>query len=179
MRIRSILFVCCLVSLGSASVATARRTPADVVAANDNRRPAGRLEKGVLTVQLEARKATWYPEGVRGVGLPLHVWAERGKAPQNPGPLIRARSGTTVSVSIHNSLSKPLTVFGLGAARGKGDSVVIAANADRDVRFTAGEPGTYYYFGKTGSDPNDFRSMDDTQLNGAIVIDPAGNGPAP
>ena len=40
------------------------------------------------------------------------------------------------------------------------------------MRFTAGEPGTYYYFGKTGPDPNDFRSMDDTQLNGAIVIDP-------
>jgi FtsP/CotA-like multicopper oxidase with cupredoxin domain len=82
-----------------------------------------------------------------------------------------------VSVSIHNSLPKPLSVFGLGASRGKADSVVIAPNATRDVRFTASEPGTYYYFGKTGPDPNDFRSMDDTQLNGAIVIDPPGSAP--
>jgi FtsP/CotA-like multicopper oxidase with cupredoxin domain len=161
------------------SAATGRRRVADVVTPNDNRHAAGRLRDGALSVSLEARKATWYPEGSRGVGLPLHVWAEPGKAPQNPGPLIRVRSGTIVNVSIRNSLAKPLTVFGLGGTRGKGDSVVIAPSAVREVRFTAGEPGTYYYFGKTGPDPNDFRSMDDTQLNGALVIDPPGTGRVP
>src|SRR5687768_13436229 len=148
---------------------------AATISINDNRWPAGRLENGVLTVRLEARNGIWYPEGPRGVGLPVAAFAEDGGTLQNPGPLIRVPAGTEVRVTLRNSLAKPLTVFGLGPRRGlAGDTVRVEPGGEREVRFTANEPGTYYYAGKTGRAPILGRSTEDTQLNGAIVVDPPG-----
>jgi len=84
---------------------------ADTVAPNDNRRAAGTLEKGVLTVSLDARMGRWYPEGEGGRALDVAAFGEEGKALSNPGPLIRVTVGTTVSATIHNRLDKPLTGF--------------------------------------------------------------------
>ena len=146
---------------------------AATISINDNRWPAGRLENGVLTVRLEARNGIWYPEGSRGVGLPVAAFAEDGGALQNPGPLIRVPAGTEVRITLRNSLDKPMTVFGLGATRGLGgDSVHIEPKSVREVRFKATDPGTYYYAGKTGRAPILGRSTEDSQLNGAIVVDP-------
>ena len=75
---------------------------------SDNRRPAGRLEGNVLTVRLEARPGMWYPEGPRGLGLPVAAFAEEGKAAQNPGPLVRVRVGAEVRAFVRNSLTKPV-----------------------------------------------------------------------
>src|SRR5690348_16075582 len=70
--------------------------PGEVVAPNDNRRPAGTLSAGVLTVHLEARAGAWYPEGPQGKRLDVVGFAELGKALQNPGPLVRVTVGTQV-----------------------------------------------------------------------------------
>ena len=146
---------------------------AATISINDNRWPAGRLENGVLTLRLEARNGVWYPEGPRGVGLPVAAFAEDGGPLQNPGPLVRVPAGTEVRITLENALEKPLTVFGLGATRGiRGDSVVIEPQSVREVRFKATDPGTYYYAGKTGRAPILGRSTEDSQLNGAIVVDP-------
>ena len=151
-----------------------------IIAINDNRKPAGQLDGGVLTVRLDARSGTWYPEGKRGMGLPVAAFAEEGKAPQNPGPLVRVRAGTEVRAFVRNSLDKPLTLFGFGAQRGiAADSVVVEPGAVREVRFRATEPGTYYYAGKTSRSPVFGRTGEDSQLNGAIVVDPAGTAPVP
>ena len=145
------------------------------VSINDNRWPAGQFENGILTVKLDARNGMWYPEGPDGPGLPVAAFAEAGGLLQNPGPLIRVPAGTDVRVILRNCLEKPLTVYGLGARRGiAGDSIRLEPDGVREVRFRASDPGTYYYAGRTGQAPVLGRSTEDTQLNGAIIVDPPG-----
>ena len=145
---------------------------------SDNRQPAGRLERGVLTVRLEAKTGVWYPDGRSGIGLPVAAFAEEGKALQNPGPLVRVPAGTEVHAFVRNSLQKPLTMFGLGAKRGiAADSFVVEPGAVREVRFVAGEPGTFYYAGRTSKASVFGRTGDDSQLNGPIVVDSTGAVP--
>jgi len=145
------------------------------ISINDNRWPAGQFENGILTVKLEARNGMWYPEGPGGPGLPVAAFAEAGGLLQNPGPLIRVPAGTDVRVILRNCLEQPLTVFGLGARRGiAGDSIRLEPGSVREVTFRPTEPGTYYYAGKTGRAPVLGRSTEDTQLNGAIIVDPPG-----
>ncbi len=150
------------------------RTALPTIEANDNRRPAGTRHGNVQSVRLEARTGMWYPEGPLSRGLEVAAWAEPGKPLQNPGPLIRVPEGTEVRVSLSNTLSRRLTVFGLGASRGLADSVVLDPGAEREVRFTATAPGTYYYTAKSVPGPLGARLPEDAELNGAIVVDPTG-----
>jgi manganese oxidase len=114
----------------------------------------------------------WYPEGPKGLGLPVAAFAEEGQPLQNPGPLIRVPVGTEVRVTLRNSLAKPLMVFGLGEQRGiASDSNGVEPGAVREVRFRATTPGTFYYAGKTSKGRVLGRGGDDSQLNGAIVVD--------
>lgn len=81
---------------------------------NDNRAPAGLLRDGVLTLHLEAREARWYPDGEGAPSIVMQFFAEAGKEPQNPGPLIRVAAGTTIRVSVRNSLhDSTLVIYGL------------------------------------------------------------------
>ena len=75
-----------------------------VATVNDNRTPAGVLRNGVLTLHLEMRQANWYPDEDRKTRLLVSAFAEEGRAPQIPGPLVRIPVGTEVSVTIRNSL---------------------------------------------------------------------------
>ena len=93
-----------------------RAAPA-IIGANDNRRPAGTLRNGVLTVSLEARLGAWYPEGPNGTELTTAAFGEPGRPLQNPGPLIRVPVGTVVRATLRNALAEPMTVFGFGLAR--------------------------------------------------------------
>lgn len=170
-----------LLALGSggcAPAATPELSPTHI-AANDNRRPGGRLENDTLRIRLEARAGRWQPEGERGRSLDVAAWAEEGQPMQNPGPLIRVPQGTEVRASLRNTLTKPLTVYGFGLTRGTTDSVTLEPGASREVSFRATTPGTYYYAGKTAAGPLAARLDEDTQLNGVIVVDPAGAPRAP
>jgi FtsP/CotA-like multicopper oxidase with cupredoxin domain len=138
---------------------------------NDNRHSAGVLNGHVLTVRLEARNGTWFPEGPKGHGIATAAFAEEGKPLQTPGPLIRVPVGTEVHASVRNTFDRALTLYGFGAKRGKADSVVIPPKASRDVRFMANAPGTYYYAAHAALDPFGGRLPDDTQLGGAIIVD--------
>jgi FtsP/CotA-like multicopper oxidase with cupredoxin domain len=142
------------------------------IAPNDNRQAAGSLSDGVLTVRLEARAGMFYPESPEGVGVPAFAWSEVGGPLQTPGPLIRVKVGTTVKASIHNALTKPLTVYGLARERGFKDSLVIAPDSTAEAEFVATSPGTYYYAGQTVPGPLQARFEEDGQMNGAIVVDP-------
>lgn len=75
----------------------------ETMAANDGRRAAGTPANGVLTVHLEARMGTWYPEGPLGVGVETAGWSEVGRPLENPGPAIRVTAGTVVKASLHNA----------------------------------------------------------------------------
>jgi manganese oxidase len=142
------------------------------IATSDNRHPAGRLEHGVLTVHLEARNGTWYPEGTKGMGLRVAAWAEEGKLLQNPGPLIRVPAGTEIRATVRNALpDRAMTVYGFGDRQAAPpDSFRLASGEAREVRFRAPAPGTYYYGATTGAQPFLLRRRDDSQLNGAIVV---------
>ena len=146
----------------------------ETIAANDNQQPAGTFANGVRTVKLEARVGRWYPEGEHGFSVETAAFAEVGKPLLTPGPAIRVSVGTVVKASIHNALAKPLTVYGFAAVRGKKDGVVLAPGATRDLEFTATTPGTFYYAGQTVPGPLIARIDEDGQLNGAIIVDPAG-----
>jgi FtsP/CotA-like multicopper oxidase with cupredoxin domain len=147
---------------------------------NDNRLSAGTLEGNVLTVRLEAKNGAWYPEGPNGMSLPVAAFGEEGKPLQNPGPVIRIRAGMEVRAFVRNSLEKPLTLFGLPAPRGNtGDSVIVAPGEVREMRFRPMFAGTFYYAGQTGKSRLFGRLQEDSQLNGAIIVDPPGTAPVP
>ena len=153
--------------------------PLPRIAANDNRAPAGHESRGVLRLDLEARLGRWYPQAERGPSEPIEAFAERGHRPLVPGPLVRVRAGTRIEISLRNALaSKTLVVYGLHERPGSPhDTIQIAPGAVREVRFTAGEPGTYFYWGSTTGDDIDTRKGIDSQLSGAIIVDSASSTP--
>ena len=162
-----------LVAGFSAAPPAARITP------NDNRRPAGTLKNGVLTITLEAREGEWRPEGDQGRAIPIAAWGEPGKELLAPGPLIRVPAGTEVRATLRNTLDKPLSVIGFGKTRGLSDSILVPARGSRDVKFSATTPGTYYYAARSGSQIFDLRLEKDMALVGAIVVDPPSAPPPP
>ena len=149
-------------------------------AINDNRRAAGVVRDGVLTLRLDTRQADWHPDGDNAPGASVPAFGEEGKAPSIPGPLIRVSAGTVVALTVRNSLDRTLTIRGLhdrGLPTGAAptvDAVVLAPGEVRALRFTLAAPGTYYYYGATKGQTVDWRVGDDAQLSGAIVVDPAG-----
>jgi manganese oxidase len=151
---------------------------AEQIAPNDNTHRAGHLEKGVLTVALEARNGEWHPEEGDGPTYAVAAFSVAGGALQNPGPVLRAPVGTELRVTMHNALAVPMWLYGLGEHRGYADSVQIAAGETREMRFRATKPGISYYAGSTTSIPVGDRATDDSQLNGVIVIDPPGTVPS-
>jgi FtsP/CotA-like multicopper oxidase with cupredoxin domain len=157
------------------------RRPVERVTPNDNRVPAGQLTNGVLRLRLEARLGQWYPDGYEGSSLVLPMFAEAGKPPLNPGPLIRVTSGTTIRVSIRNTLGdSTLVVYGLMTRPGSAsDTVQVRPGGTRELSFTAGTPGTYFYWGTTTHQSVADRAGIDTQLHGALIIDPPGRAPPP
>ena len=100
----------------------------------------------MLTVALEAREGTWYPDGPDGPGLVMPMFAQAGRQLQNPGPLIRGPAGTAIHVSIRNALrDSALIVYGLHTRpSGVGDTVEVPAGATRGLSFVSGAPGTYF-----------------------------------
>lgn len=147
---------------------------AERIAPNDNRRAAGRLRDGVLTVRLTARTGIWAPEGADGPQLTVAAFAEDGRELQTPGPLLRAPVGTEIRAVVRNSLDKTLWLHGMGPARGLQDSTAIPPGESREFRFSLTEPGTFYYVGRTIAGPVFGRIGDDSQLNGVIIADPTG-----
>ncbi len=145
------------------------------ITANDNRAPAGQLRGGVLTIELEARTGIWYPEEKEGPGLEVQAFAEEGKPPQIPGPLIRVPEGTEIHVRVRNSIANAtLEIHGLHTRPGdRKDTTRLTAGSTREVRFKAGSPGTYYYWGSTTGAPEIRERLSrESQLSGAFIVDP-------
>src|SRR6476659_8396311 len=166
------------VTFSSSTVAYAGPTSgADRIQANSNHAPAGGLADGVLTINLDVREGEWFPEDEPGPSVKIFALAERGKPAQIPGPLIRVRTGTTIHASVHNALAKEVVMHGLHSRPGKADDVIhIPPGETRDATFPAGEPGAYYYWANAGGDTYNGRPYkEDSQLNGALIVDPQGS----
>ncbi len=151
---------------------------APTVAINDNRTPAGSRSAGVLTLALDVIESGWKPEGNEDPEVPVYAFAEPGKTPLVPGPLIRAPEGTEVRLLLHSRVNKTLVVGGLrpGAAMSP-DTVQLGAGATRELRYQLRTPGSYMYWGAFAGTSWDERLWLDSQLNGAIVVDPVGGSP--
>lgn len=148
------------------------------VVPNDNRIPAGRMAGDTLELDLEVRMAVWYPEADSGPGVEVAAFAEAGKPPTIPAPLIRVREGTTIRLRVRNLLGDSvLTVHGLFThPAAEGDSIVLPVGGGAERTFAAGAPGTYLYFALPGShriDVDDERQ----QMGGALIVDPAEGSP--
>lgn len=152
-------------------------SPPERLQANSNQVPAGVLANGVLTIDLEAREGEWFPEDERGPSVKVFALGERGKVGQVPGPLIRVRANTQIRVRLHNLLSVELVMHGMHPRPGKEDDTLkVAPGKTGNVSFQAGEPGAYYYWATAGGDTLSGRPYkEDSQLNGAFIIDPPGN----
>jgi FtsP/CotA-like multicopper oxidase with cupredoxin domain len=129
------------------------------------------LRDGVLALKLVARPVAWRPDGPTRCALSVHAFAEEGKAPQIPGPLIRVSAGTEVRATVRNALANAIWVRGLQDHGSLAmDSVEVAPGASREFRFVASTPGAWYYWGGTISAslpvPDAYG-----QLTGALVVD--------
>ncbi len=144
------------------------------ISANDNRRPAGTLRDGKLELKLDVVNGDWFPEAESGPSIVMQAFAEEGRAPEIPGPMIRVVEGTEIHVTIHNSLpDSEVVVHGLHTRPATTDDILkIPPGATREATFLAGAPGTYFYWGTTAKKPLAFRVGKDSQLSGAIIVDP-------
>src|SRR5208282_3225449 len=164
--------VACLLS----ALALAQVSAADEILANQNRIPAGKLENGVLNVQLELRTGAWRAEADDGPQLFVQAFGEAGRPSQIPGPLLRMPVGTTVHVTVTNKLEEKATVYGLNTRPGDAKAgIALAPDESRDLSFAAGAPGTYFYWARTTSPEALAQPIyADAYLSGAYIVDPAG-----
>jgi FtsP/CotA-like multicopper oxidase with cupredoxin domain len=148
---------------------------------NDNRVPAGRFHDDTLELRLEVRMATWRPEADSGPAIEVAAFAEPGRAPEIPAPLIRLPAGSIVVASVQNLLTdSTIAVHGLIThPAAEHDSLILHPGESKMVTFAAGEPGTYAYWATLGTSLHR-RGQDPEreQLVGAFIVDPPG-GPTP
>jgi FtsP/CotA-like multicopper oxidase with cupredoxin domain len=146
---------------------------------NQNRTPAGRLSNGVLTLALDVVEAAWQPEGADDPVVRVLALAEPGKAPEIPGPLVRAPAGTAVHLTLRNRSDSALMFGGFRLPlKIADDTLHIAAGATRELTFRLDSVGTFFYWGVLKG-LRGWRSRDwlDSQLTGALVVDPVGTPP--
>src|SRR5215468_11200669 len=137
--------------------------------ANQNHAPAGDLRNGVLTIHLDVGKGNWHPEAENGMAISVFAFGEAGHPLQNPGPLIRVPRGTEIEASLHNSLSVPVDVHGLGTSP---DALVhVVPQATEQVKFVASTAGLFFYWGATEGESLIQRHGVDAELTGALVVD--------
>jgi FtsP/CotA-like multicopper oxidase with cupredoxin domain len=145
------------------------------IVANDNRTPAGKIQNGILELRLELREGVWYPEDEAGGHRDGYAFAEEGKPPQSSGPLIRVPEGTRIHILVRNALPLPVKIYGLHSHPGDPkNSLSLASGETRELKFLAGNPGAYPYWGTTSDTGLAGRRGAETLLSGAIVIDPPG-----
>jgi FtsP/CotA-like multicopper oxidase with cupredoxin domain len=153
----------------------------DQILPNDNQVSAGRMRGDTLTLDLEVRMGIWRPEADTGPAIEVAAFAERGKALQIPGPLIRVKTGTVIVARITNALSdSTISIHGLITRPAAAwDSVVLRPGESKEIRFAAGEPGTYLYRAVLGHHVLNRRvSNEREQVSGALIVDPPGPVPA-
>ena len=115
---------------------------------HQNRVSAGRMVGNTLRLDLDIVESAWAPEGKEAPELPILAFAERGKAPLVPGPLVRVPQGTVVILTLRNRSDSALVVGDLRpAVSGTVDTLQVAAGAMRELRFSLNVPGTYGYWG--------------------------------
>lgn len=146
---------------------------------NDNRAPAGTRNGDTLTLALDIIEAAFQPEGPHDPVVRAFAFAEPGKAPVIPGPLLRAPRGTTVRLTLRNRTDSVIVVSGFRPSLAEGsDTLAVAVGATREVRFKLDRVGNFFYYGMYKGQNNYIdRFWLDSQLTGALVVDAPGARP--
>jgi FtsP/CotA-like multicopper oxidase with cupredoxin domain len=153
-------------------VASLFRADSLSIGANDNTRSAGRLSGTSLSVSLDMVLATWPVYGPGHAPGTILAFAESGKAPTIPGPMLRVKLGTRVTATIRNRWSKPLVVHGLSTRRvAVMDTLAIPAGGQATTTFAADAEGTFFYWAAEPGVDIAGREYLDSQLSGAFIVD--------
>jgi FtsP/CotA-like multicopper oxidase with cupredoxin domain len=146
------------------------------IAANTNQHFAGVLSEGTLSLELEIREGAFYAEDESGPSVKVFAFGERGKQLQIPGPMIRVPQDTQIHVTIHNMIARDVRIHGMHSRPGKNDDTLeVTSGATREITFSTGAPGAYYYWATAGGDMlGDRPYKEDGLLHGAFIVDPPG-----
>ena len=172
----SLVGIVAVTSIGSTAVHG--RAVAPVVQANSNTRTGGVLHDGVLSVTLEAKMSLWHLNGPERRAMTIAAFAEPGKPPLMPGPLLRAPAGTEIRLTLRNALPQPLKFFAPASIHGGPDrisamdSVVVPPGATGTLITRAEVPGNYVYRATTPDRASRAIRISGL-LAGGIVVDTA------
>ena len=145
------------------------------ISVNDNRQPAGVLTGNILVARMYVDQGEWRPEEIDGPALAVAAFGEEGSALMIPGPLLRVPAGTTITIQVRNALAERLDVHGFVTHPADQDPAIsIAPGETRQIRFAAGSPGIYHYWGTTNGSTLNTRKAAESQLGGAFIVDPPG-----
>lgn len=162
------------------------RIAAGPVSGNDNRTPAGRYVGDTLVLRLTVATVAWHFVGDSNPALTVAAFAEEGKTPTIPAPLIRATAGTPIHVVIRNSFDDTLIVRGLSDRSPAVDSLILLPHATREVTFARAHAGTYEYWATLAEWQRNvplppqrrlhglMRPRFDSQLIGGFIVDAPG-----
>ena len=165
-----------------------RAAPVSVIA-NDNRAAAGTYVGDTLVLRLTLATVAWHFLGDGDPALTVAAFAEEGKTPTIPAPLLRVRAGTPIHVFIQNTFDDTLIVRGFSDRSPAVDSLILLPRTSRDVAFSRAKPGTYEYWATLAQWQRNvplplplhkhglMRPRFDSQLTGAFVVDSAGTVP--
>jgi FtsP/CotA-like multicopper oxidase with cupredoxin domain len=171
-----VVFAPSFLAAGHSQTTAVGEPPLPRIAANTNQHAAGVLSEGGLTVELEIHEGAFYPEDESGPSLQVFAFGEHGKHLQIPGPMIRVPQDTRIHVTIHNLIARDVQIHGMHSRPGKNDDTFeVTSGATRDLTFSTGTPGAYYYWATAGGDTLEGRPYkEDSQLHGAFIVDPPG-----
>jgi manganese oxidase len=155
---------------------------------NDNRISAGRAQGDSLVLNLSVVPSRWFLLGDQNPAFNVVAFAEEGRAPTIPGPMIRVTAGTMIHATIRNPLADTLVLRGLGERGLVQDTIVILPRSSVEIRFPANRVGAHFYWATASSSrrmlapqlqtgPGLVRLPYDSQLTGAFIVDPPGARP--
>jgi len=170
MRLRPAMLLAVTVSLSDASLMSRPAPP--VLVPNDNTKPAGKTRDGVTTIELDAVPVTWHLQGGASSIKFTDAFAERGKSPTMPGPLVRVSAGATVHFNVRNSLARPLTFYVPTSATTE-DSIVVSPGATGEVTTRASRAGNFFYRATDGTAASTKLHIAGA-LAGAFIVDTTG-----
>jgi FtsP/CotA-like multicopper oxidase with cupredoxin domain len=157
-----------------AGLACGRGASLSTATTNDNTIAAGARTGDTLRIKLVATMTRWAPETDSGPFLTVAAFAEEGRAPSVPAPLIRVPVGTHVRATVRNTLSDTVLVVGLS---GKADTLRIAPAATDSISGVVASAGSFAYYAHTLKAGKVQRHGPGEQLFGAFVVDSAGAVP--